>query len=71
MSYASEVRKRERKMLSKTPHKSFVAGKGIGKYQGVMVGGKKYTRFSQIKTASAGRATTKQRTARGIGLAIL
>lgn len=38
---------------------------------GVKVGGKRYTRFSQIKTKPASRIGSKERMRRGIGLAIL
>ena len=38
---------------------------------GVTIGGKTYTRFSQIKTKAAGKISTRERTRRGIALAIL
>ena len=38
---------------------------------GVTIGGKRVTRFSQIKTKAAGKIGTRERTRRGIALAIL
>jgi len=68
------LKKSSAKFISRTPGKGigFGAKSGVlGKYQGVKVGGKKYTRFSQIKTTSAGKKTTRQKLAGGIKLAIL
>lgn len=38
---------------------------------GVTIGGKRFTRFSQIKTKPARKIGTRERTRRGIALAIL
>ena len=43
--------------------------KALSKYQGVVVGGKRYTRYSQIKTAK--RKTTKDTIGGGVMMAIL
>ena len=73
-SLSKKLKAREAKYIKSTPG----AGMGFGakssalsKYQGVTVGGKKYTRFSQIKTTSAGKKSTKEKLAGGIKLAIL
>jgi len=71
---ASAIAKREAEYIRSSPG----GGMGFGKkskalkdYQGVTVGGKKFTRFSQIKTKPAGKKTLAEKTAGGIKLAIL
>lgn len=40
-------------------------------HQGIVVDGKRYTRFSQFRTKPAGKKTLKEKVAGGIRLAIL
>jgi hypothetical protein len=71
---AIKIAKSEERFIRSTPG----AGMGYGgkspllkKYQGVKVGGRKYTRFSQIKVTPARKKSTKEKVAGGIRLAIL
>lgn len=48
-----------------------VRAKRFSPVAGVYVGGKKYTRFADIKTKSASKIGIKERARRGIALAIL
>jgi len=43
----------------------------VGRYQGVTIKGKRYTRFSQFRVKPAGKKTLKEKVAGGIKLAIL
>lgn len=44
---------------------------GLKAYQGVVVGGKKITSFAQVRPKSPAKASLKDKTRTGIGLAIL
>ena len=73
-SLSKELEAREAKFIKSTPGKGMGFGEkssALSKYQGVTIKGKKYTRFSQFKTKSAGKQTTKEKMAGGIKLAIL
>ena len=71
---ASAIAKREARYIKASPGGGMGFGKkssALGKYQGVTVGGKRYTRFSQIKTKPAGKKSLKEKVSGGIKLAIL
>jgi len=71
---AKQIQKREGKYIMSTPG----AGMGYGgksprlkQYQGVRVGGRKITRFSQIKVKPAAKKTLGEKVSGGIKIAIL
>lgn len=74
MSIAKDIARRERKFVQSTPGAGLGYGsksKALSKYQGVRVGGKKYTRFSQFKVKPAGKKTLREKVSGGVKLAIL
>jgi hypothetical protein len=44
---------------------------GLKAYQGLNIGGRRISNYSQIRVTHAGKKTTKQKLAGGIGFAIL
>jgi len=70
--YIKQLKKREAAFVKKSPGGGMGFGKKSGairKYQGVTVGGKKYTRFSQIKVKK--NKSTRDKISGGVKLAIL
>ena len=71
---AKTIKQREARYIKSTPSGGMGSGgrnKALSKYQGVTVGGKKYTRFSQFKSTPAKKKSLAEQTAGGIKLAIL
>lgn len=76
MSLAKDIQKREQRltrgMLGKSKgYAGSSSSPRLKRYQGVKVGGKRITHFSQIKTKPASKIGVGERTRRGIGIAIL
>lgn len=73
-AFVGRIKVRQGRFIGGTPG----GGMGFGgsspklkEYQGVRIGGKKYTRFSQFDVTPARKKTLKQKMAGGIKLAIL
>lgn len=67
--FARKAEKSEARFLARMP--GGARSKVLDKYQGVTIGGKRYTKFSQFKVKPAGKKTMKEKLAGGIKLAIL